>query len=150
VMNQMQLNMLKQLAQRHLTCVELASDIRSSKIDVSRAPGVRLIQILTKLGYARDYGDQNGRRVEVRLRIWGITDAGRAVLQQQSLAENKIGGDGQSQLALMLGQKPIMPISSAPAALKRWAKPVTTNQLAYFGKKKREEKKEEKDKPGSK
>lgn len=46
-----------------------------------------MVQELVSAGYARDFADQRGRRVEVRLRIWGITSAGKAVLEQRDMVE---------------------------------------------------------------
>lgn len=129
MLNQPQTDMLRKLAFKPLSVIELAPEITSKRIEIERAPGVKLVQRLTKLGYARDYGAQHSRRVPVRLRIWGITDAGRAVLEQQSLGESKDAG-GQSQLGLVLGPKPPL------LTVKKYRKPITTNQLAEFSKRK--------------
>lgn len=69
-------DLLRRLSLRPLTVVDLVTPTN-----------IRMVQDLVKLGYARDYADQKGRRVEVRLRIWGITGAGKAVLEQQDLIE---------------------------------------------------------------
>lgn len=46
---------------------------------------IRLVQKLTNRGLARDFSNIKGEgQIEVRLRIWGITDAGRAVLEEQT------------------------------------------------------------------
>lgn len=107
MMTKPQLDLLKRLGSQCLTCIELAPEVTSKRADLGKSPGIRLVQTLTKLGYARDYGDQHGRRTEIRLRIWGITDAGKAVLQQQSLVENK-----NSQMSLTLMQKPKLELAS--------------------------------------
>jgi hypothetical protein len=73
-LSSVKMDMLKQLSQRHITIIDLGSEAK-----------VRMIQELVNAGYARDYADHKGRRVEVRLRIWGITSAGRAVLEQRDL-----------------------------------------------------------------
>jgi hypothetical protein len=88
------IEMLKRLAQRALT-----------NIDFKTVGDLKTVQGLVNLGYARDFGDQFGRRIPIRLRIWGITDSGRAVLEQQSLAENK-----KSQLSLAMLKKPSLTI----------------------------------------
>src|SRR5215469_5628026 len=68
--------LLQQLSMKPLTCIDLKEDKK-----------IRLVQRLTREGYARDFGDQKGRRVEVRLRIWGITSAGKAILEQMAMVE---------------------------------------------------------------
>ena len=76
MLTQSKLDLLQQLAVKPLTVIDLISPTNISAT-----------QDLVKLGYARDYGNQHGRRVPIRLRIWGITGSGRAVLEQQSMAE---------------------------------------------------------------
>jgi hypothetical protein len=95
MMTQDRIEMLKRLVQRPLTIINLPMQ-----------KDLKIVQELVRLGYARDYGNQWGRRVPVRLRIWGITDAGRAVLEQQSLAENK----NDKQLAFTMLKKPSLTI----------------------------------------
>lgn len=131
MLNQPQLDMLRKLSTKPLSVIELAPEVKSSKIDIGKAPGVKLVQRLAKLGYARDYGDQHGRRVEVRLRIWGVTDAGKAALEMQSLADNKAVSGGQSQLSLIMAQKPL------PLKARKFNRPITTNQIAEFAKRKK-------------
>ena len=70
------MDMLKLLATKHLTYIDLQND-----------HNVRVVQELVGMGYARDFADHAGHRVQVRLRIWGITGAGKAVLEQQTMAE---------------------------------------------------------------
>jgi len=91
------------------------------------------VQKLVGLGYARDYGAQKGRRTEVRLRIWGITDSGKAVLEQQTFAESssKLNA-GQAQLGMELPPKNVLTI-------KTWVRPITTNQLAEVGRARKKE-----------
>jgi hypothetical protein len=107
MMTQPQLDLLRKMSIKPLTCIDLAPEVKSKRVDIREAPTVRVAQTLTKLGYARDYGDQHGRRTEVRLRIWGITDSGKAVLQQQSLGESTSKA-GQSQLGFSLEPKQVM------------------------------------------
>jgi hypothetical protein len=76
MLTQPQLTILQQLAVRPLTVIDLKED-----------KNIAIIQKLVSAGYARDYGDQHGRRVQIRLRIWGITQQGRAVLEQQAMTE---------------------------------------------------------------
>jgi hypothetical protein len=52
------------------------------------------------MGYARDFADHAGHRIPIRLRIWGITDAGRAVLEQQALAVSSANRGGQFSLTI--------------------------------------------------
>jgi hypothetical protein len=80
MMNKARFHILKQLAMKPLTAIDLESE-----------ENINTVQALTKLGYARDYGMQYGHRIPIRLRIWGITDAGKAVLSQAALAENSKG-----------------------------------------------------------
>lgn len=75
-LSSVKMDMLKQLSQRHITIIDLGSEAK-----------VRMIQELVHAGYARDFSDHKGHRIEVRLRIWGITAAGRAVLEQRDLVE---------------------------------------------------------------
>jgi hypothetical protein len=72
--------MLKLLAFKPLTAIDLETE-----------HNINLVQALTKLGYVRDYGMQYGHRIPIRLRIWGLTDAGRAVLREAALAANSRG-----------------------------------------------------------
>jgi hypothetical protein len=44
-------------------------------------------QRLATMGLARDFSAFHGHRIRLRLRIWGITDAGRAVLEQNSFTD---------------------------------------------------------------
>lgn len=86
-------DLLRRLALRPMTAV-----------DFERYEEVKSLQQLVKLGYARDYANQLGKRVPVRLRIWGITDAGRAVLEMQVIGESQSKGT-QGQLGFLLGRK---------------------------------------------
>jgi len=43
------------------------------------------VQRLVEMGLARDFSKFGGTSIKVRLRIWGITDAGRAVLETQDI-----------------------------------------------------------------
>jgi hypothetical protein len=70
------MELLQKLAGGPQTAIDLVTDQR-----------IRMVQELVAAGYARDFADQRGRRVEVRLRIWGITGAGRAVLEQRDMVE---------------------------------------------------------------
>ena len=51
---------------------------------------IKVVKDLVAMGYAKDYSEFWGRRTPVRLRIWGITSGGKAVLEQEKLVkENK-------------------------------------------------------------
>lgn len=54
------------------------------------------VQRLVQQGLARDYSAFHGTRIPVRLRIWGINDRGRAILEQKGLTET----NGPRQLTL--------------------------------------------------
>lgn len=45
------------------------------------------VQKLATRGLAIDFSNFHGTRTPVRLRIWGITSAGKAVLEQKGLTE---------------------------------------------------------------
>jgi hypothetical protein len=47
------------------------------------------VQRLVTMGLARDFSAFHGHRTPVRLRIWGITMAGRAVLEQQTFTDHR-------------------------------------------------------------
>jgi len=94
-----------------------------------------MAQKLAKIGYVRDFGDQKGRRVPVRLRIWGVTDAGRAAIQSQNLAEAH-ENVGQAQMPLTLSQKEF-----------KFVSPITTSQLAEAGRQIKEAKQNHADDP---
>lgn len=68
------MDMLRQLSQKFLTAIDLPTEGK-----------IRMVQELVSAGYARDFSDHKGHRIEVRLRIWGITSAGRAVLEQRDM-----------------------------------------------------------------
>lgn len=108
MMSKAQFDMLRFISQRPITRTDLARDIKPRDVE-SR---LNLVRALVKLGYVRDYGSQQGRRVPVNLRIWGITDAGRAVLEQQVLAQSADKG-GQGQFGLRLAPKE--PLAARPA-----------------------------------
>lgn len=104
MMSKAQTEMLRAISHRPITCVDLAFGIKPRDVE-SR---LNLVRALVKLGYVRDYGDQHGRRIPVNLRIWGVTDAGKAVLEQQTLVESKErGGQGQFGLRLVPKELPI-------------------------------------------
>ena len=48
---------------------------------------IRITQRLVGQGLARDFSFFYGHRQRVYLRIWGITDAGKAVLEQQTIGK---------------------------------------------------------------
>ena len=52
---------------------------------------IRLTQRLVSAGLARDLSAFAGTRQRIYLRIWQITDAGRAVLAQEALSANPNG-----------------------------------------------------------
>ena len=78
---------LKLLSKRPTTAIDLKSD-----------RNITIVQALVKMGFARDYSAHAGHRIPVRLRIWGITEAGRACLEQQALTDNKARTSNNGQL----------------------------------------------------
>ena len=64
---------------------------------------VKITQDLVKRGVARDYADFYGHRIEVRLRIWGLTSIGRAILEQQTLVDSSVR---RQQLTLITNPPP--------------------------------------------
>src|SRR5215471_5966420 len=56
-------------------------------IDLVTPQNVKVVQQLVGEGYARDFAAHRGKRVQVRLRIWGITESGRAILEQVAMVE---------------------------------------------------------------
>lgn len=52
---------------------------------------IRVVQRLCKSGLARDLSYFNGHRQRVYLRIWSITDAGKAAIAQKVLGTFKGG-----------------------------------------------------------
>ena len=101
--------MLQRIVQRPITCADMPTNKE-----------LHDVQDLTNLGYVRDYGQQHGRRIPVNLRIWGITPAGRAALEQQHIVESKRGS--QTQFGLTLAQKEILTIKPN-TPLSRHSKP---------------------------
>src|SRR5215467_15022862 len=103
------MDMLKLLATKHLTYIDLQND-----------HNVRVVQELVGMGYARDFADHAGHRVQVRLRIWGITSAGKAVLEQQAMAEMT---KGRQPPLTLFAKEPLMTIpkrnSSKPSKEKK-------------------------------
>lgn len=93
-LRQSDLEMLRRLAQRHLTAIDLVTDDK-----------IKLVQKLVSGGYAIDFADMKGRRTPVRLRIWGISPAGKAILEQQALIDSIKGRD--KQMSLTLVKKPL-------------------------------------------
>lgn len=71
------LAMLKQLSKQYILG-PLASDDE-----------IKRVQRLAGMGLVRDYGNWFERRIPIRLRIWGISPGGRAVLEQQALTERQ-------------------------------------------------------------
>ena len=68
-------SMLAKLAVRVQAAPELSEE------DIKR------VQRLVTMGLARDFSAFHGTRTPVRLRIWGITSAGKAVLEQKSFTD---------------------------------------------------------------
>lgn len=89
-----------------------------SIVDLPTADDLKMVQRLTKMGYARDYGTQWGKRIPIHLRLWGITDSGKAVLEQQALSENQTRG----QLGFQLIRKP--PVSIKTGVTVRTLQPI--------------------------
>ena len=48
---------------------------------------IKKVQRLVDQGLARDFSYFHGHRMPVRLRIWGINDRGRAVLEQRTMMQ---------------------------------------------------------------
>jgi hypothetical protein len=46
---------------------------------------IKQVQRLVEIGLARDYSSFAGHRCPLRLRIWGINDQGRAVMEQKNI-----------------------------------------------------------------
>jgi hypothetical protein len=90
MLSQAKMGLLKELSVRHMTIVDLKTEDR-----------LRAVQDLVGIGYARDFAAHHGHRIPIRLRIWGITSAGKAVLEQMALAEMTRG----RQPSLPFGQK---------------------------------------------
>lgn len=103
------MSLLQELANRHMTVIDLESEHR-----------IRMVQDLVSMGYARDFADHHGHRVQVRLRIWGITSAGKAVLEQQAMAEMT---KGRQPPLTLFAKEPLMTIpkrnSSKPSKEKK-------------------------------
>lgn len=68
-----------------LLVLRLLSNRPQTVIDLVSEKNINTVLGLVKLGFARDFSDHKGHRVPVRLRIWGITEAGRAVLEQETI-----------------------------------------------------------------
>ena len=96
-LSQLKIAMLQQLSTRHLTVIDLKTD-----------QNIRMVQELVNLGYARDFSAHHGHRIEVRLRIWGITSSGKAVLEQQAMVDVTRG----RQPALPFASKKLLPSRS--------------------------------------
>jgi hypothetical protein len=50
---------------------------------------IKRVLRLVDMGLVRDYSAFAGHRMPVRLRIWGINDRGKAVVEQRALTEAK-------------------------------------------------------------
>jgi len=83
-----QTEVLRKLATRTISIVSL-SDAE-----------VKIVLDLVKRGLARDYSDFKGRRIPVHLRLWGITPAGKAILEQQALTDSVTKRTTQLNLTL--------------------------------------------------
>jgi len=66
---------------------------------------IAAVQELVNTGYARDFAAHHGHRIPVRLRIWGITSSGKAVLEQQAMIDATRG----RQPALPFASKKLLP-----------------------------------------
>src|SRR5215472_7875625 len=91
------LDLLRQLSNKVLTAIDLQTD-----------QNIAAVQELVNIGYARDFAAHHGHRIPVRLRIWGITSAGKAVLEQQAMIDATRG----RQPALPFGSKKLLPTRS--------------------------------------
>lgn len=82
------LKLLRKVRVRAVTAIDLGTD-----------RNIAIVQDLVRMGYVRDYSNHHGHRIPIRLRIWGITDPGRAVLEQESMIRSRaIGKRGQLSL----------------------------------------------------
>lgn len=82
------LKLLRKIRVRAVTAIDLGTD-----------RNIAIVQDLVRMGYVRDYSNHHGHRIPIRLRIWGITDPGRAVLEQESMIRSRaIGKRGQLSL----------------------------------------------------
>ena len=86
-MTEERFKILKELSKRPATAIDLVSD-----------RNVAVVQDLVRMGYATDFSAHAGHRIPVRLRIWGINSAGRAVLEQHALAAASTKVRGQLSL----------------------------------------------------
>jgi hypothetical protein len=94
-----QIEMLQRLAQKALTIV-----------DFKKHGELKMVQGMVDLGYVKDFArmlNSQGRphRIPIGLHIWGITNAGKAILEQKALAEEdkkRKGDQGQLNLELLL------------------------------------------------
>jgi hypothetical protein len=92
MLSQAKMGLLKELSVKHLTIIDLKTEDR-----------LRAVQDLVGIGYARDFAAHHGHRIPIRLRIWGITSSGRAVLEQLAMAE------------LTKGRQPSLPFAQKKA-----------------------------------
>lgn len=82
------LKLLRKVRVRAVTAIDLGTD-----------RNIAIVQDLVRMGYVRDYSNHHGHRIPIRLRIWGITDPGRAVLEQESMIRSRaVGKRGQLSL----------------------------------------------------
>jgi len=79
-LSQAKVDLLQKLLNKPLTVIDLETE-----------QNIAAVQDLVNTGYARDFAAHHGHRIPVRLRIWGITSAGKAVLEQQAMAEMSRG-----------------------------------------------------------
>ena len=83
------LKLLRKVRKRAVTAIDLGTD-----------RNIAIVQDLVRMGYVRDYSNHHGHRIPIRLRIWGITDPGRAVLEQESMIRSR-AIDKRGQLSLI-------------------------------------------------
>src|SRR5215469_1912326 len=96
-LSQAKLNLLQQLSNKPMTVIDLKTD-----------QNIAAVQELVNTGYARDFSAHRGHRIPVRLRIWGITSSGKAVLEQQAMVDATRG----RQPALPFASKKLLPTRS--------------------------------------
>src|SRR5215469_18438961 len=93
-LSQAKIDLLQQLSNKPMTVIDLKTD-----------QNIAAVQELVNTGYARDFSAHRGHRIPIRLRIWGITSAGKAVLEQQAMVDTTSG----RQPALPFASKKLLP-----------------------------------------
>lgn len=98
-----QTDLLRKLATRSQTAI----DLTDAEIDT--------VLDLTKRGLVYDFSAFAGRRIPINLRIWGISQAGRAILEQQNIGA--LTSINPRQLGLTLQPKPTAKLTKSKVIL---------------------------------